>query len=106
MARGRAGRPRWPADLSVLRGSESHRSAVAPGRSSVSVRRHFRFVILRVDHLALAAGFAARNKYFTPTKDTEVEVRASDCAKVVRKVVVADQPVELIADSKWDSSCT
>ena len=72
----------------------------------MSVRRHFRFVILRVDHLALAAGFAARNKYFTPTKDTEVEVRASDCAKVVRKVVVADQPVELIADSKWDSSCT
>jgi hypothetical protein len=45
-------------------------------------------------------------KHFFPTRDTQVEVAASNCARSVRKVVVNDKGLTLPVDAHWNPSCS
>jgi hypothetical protein len=44
--------------------------------------------------------------HLKPGKDTEVEIKASDCASTKKKIMVLDEPKPAFFDGHWTTSCT
>jgi hypothetical protein len=43
--------------------------------------------------------------YLKPEADTEIEVRASDCAATKKRVMVVNEPTPALFDAHWDGDC-